>query len=783
MIRSLLFLLIAFTATGQVIPGRYIVEFSAEPAATAVSAEGRSRTAAMAARRTAIRAQHDAVERQITAMNGRVRHRVENLSNAMVVEIDDGRADELRSLDGVKSVQQDEVARLHLDRAVAVHKIPEAWNALPGGRDNAGAGIKVGIIDSGIMIDHPGFQDDSLLPLAGFPKSDVAGNLAYTNKKVIVARNYSVEVDARDINGHGTAVAMAAAGVFHTSPAGQIAGVAPKAFLGVYKVANAAGSSAFSSFLAALDDAFADGMDVVNYSAGAAVTTSSSLGSIFVAGVERAVGAGMLVVISAGNSGPEASTVGTPGIAPSAITVAASGNERIFRNSAKLGDSDAYAALVGTGPTATGLVTGTLVDLTKLGGNGLACDPLPKDGVSGKVVLILRGDCTFETKLNLASAAGAIGAVVYNNLPNSALVRMNVASATLPAMFISAEDGADARAKLAVAPNIAVGLDFSPFLPFTVTSNRMASFSSAGPTAVATLKPDITAVGTNFYTATQKTNPSGEVYDTSGWIETQGTSFSAPLVAGAVALLKAARPGLTARQYRSLIINSGRPLPLGDTLANPAVAGSGLLDLPRALGSNLAASPTSIDFGAAAGKVNGSVDVAVTNLGAATDTFTIAMDSISGSTFAVASASTITLDPGATQTLKVTLNGEALDPGSYAGFVRLTGTTGATETRIPYWFGAAGKTPSAIAILQTAGGPARQAVTRAIVFRIVDQAGLPLDATPTVDPDASGARVSALYTTGDIPGTYAVDVRLGATSPTFTITAGDVKQTVLVPVK
>ncbi len=782
MIRSLALLLFASVLSyGQVVPGRYIVEFDAEAAAPRVGLQGRFRStdSAVAARRGAIRAQHAAAEAGVTALGGRVRHRVENVANALVVDVADAKASGLARLPGVKAVHQDETVHLLLEHAVAVHRVVAAWNSLPNGRDGAGAGMRIGIIDSGINISHPGFQDDSLPAVDGFPKSDTKADLAYTNNKVIVARNYSNEADALDRNGHGSAVAMAAGGAYHTAPIAQIAGVAPKAYLGVYKVGGADGSSTFSAFLAAMDDALADGMDVVNYSSGGAVTTGSSLHSVVIAAVERAVGAGMLVTVAAGNSGPTGSTIGTPAIAPSAIAVAASGNERVFGNGVTLGDNVPYVGVAGNGPAPTGAVSGKVADLVALGMDGMACEALSKDAVGGKVALILRGTCTFETKVLNAASAGAIGAVVYNNVASSPLVSMNVGTAALPAVFISAEDGADARTKLAATSDLTVTVDFSGFTAFPVSSDRMATFSSAGPTGVSTLKPDLTAVGTSFYTAAQTNNPAGELYDVSGWTLTQGTSFSSPLVAGAVALLKSAKPGLTAAQYKSLLINSARPIPSGDTQVAPTVSGSGLLDLSRALNSTLTAAPTSLDFGAGGKTVSNSLDLKVSNLGAATDTFTISVDTVSGSTTPAASVNTLTLDAGASQKVTISMTGDSLDAGSYTGFVRFTGTMGATEMRVPYWFGSAGTTATGIAILRTGSGSARQSVTGAIVFRIVDAAGLPLEATPTVTADAtSGVLVNQVYQTGDIPGTYAIDLRFGTANPTITITAGTITQSV-----
>ena len=123
---------------------------------------------------------------------------------------------------------------------------------------------------------------------------------------------------------------------------------------------------------------------------------------------------------------------------------------------------------------------------------------------------------------------------------------MGVNKATLPASMISNSDGVEILQQLAQNPALTVTLTFT-LTPFGISTNGLVSFSSQGPSVDFSLKPDLIAVGSNFYTAAQKFDPNGALYDPSGYTITQGTSFSAPLVSGAVALLKAARPGLTNR--------------------------------------------------------------------------------------------------------------------------------------------------------------------------------------------------------------------------------------------
>ena len=123
----------------------------------------------------------------------------------------------------------------------------------------------------------------------GFPLCASLLNCAYVNNKVIVARSYVPLLNSgdattstpddyspRDRVGHGTATAMAAAGVTNTGPSDTITGVAPKAFLGSYKVFGSPGVNPFASgdaIIEALDDAFNDGMDIASLSLGGPALT------------------------------------------------------------------------------------------------------------------------------------------------------------------------------------------------------------------------------------------------------------------------------------------------------------------------------------------------------------------------------------------------------------------------------------------------------------------------------------------------------------------------------
>ena len=237
-------------------------------------------------RRTRISQLQARLRSDLESRNIAVTGSVEMLLNAVFVQATPDREPELRALSGVKRVVFMPRVRRKLDRAAQLVNAPAAWNAL-GGVGNAGLGVKVGILDTGIDQNHPAFQDNSLPSLPGFPICQPQ-DCAFTNKKVIVARSYVKQLSAgsssdpaadsrpddnspRDRVGHGTATAMIVAGQTNTGPAATITGIAPKAYLGNYKVFGSPGVNDFTSgdvIILALEDALNDGMDIVSLSLG-----------------------------------------------------------------------------------------------------------------------------------------------------------------------------------------------------------------------------------------------------------------------------------------------------------------------------------------------------------------------------------------------------------------------------------------------------------------------------------------------------------------------------------
>jgi subtilisin family serine protease len=202
----------------------------------------------------------------------------------------------------------------------------------------AGQGLKIGVVDDGIDQAHPYFDPAGFAYPAGFPK----GNTDYTSPKVIVARafpspsthwRYAARPFDPQLSYHATHVAGIAAGDYDTptEPNGgsPISGVAPKAYLGNYKALTVPtqdfGLDGNSPEIAkAIDQAVADGMNVINLSIGEPEVQPRR--DIVVRALDNAAAAGVVPVVAAGNDYIEAGagSVGSPANAVSAITAAAS---------------------------------------------------------------------------------------------------------------------------------------------------------------------------------------------------------------------------------------------------------------------------------------------------------------------------------------------------------------------------------------------------------------------------------------------------------------------------
>jgi subtilisin family serine protease len=650
---------LSLSAAAQVVPGRYIVELTEPPAAATAARLHAARPSARAAElaaapeveaaRARIGALQARLGRQIAARGARVRGGVDTALNALFVECTPEQAAQIAALPDVARVSPDRMYHARLDRVLTLSNVPDAF--LRVGVDKAGAGIRVAILDSGIDTGHPGFKDDSLTPPDGFPKANSEANLALLTRKVIAVRSYEdlngegYGTDARDKNGHGTNAACAAACILHETRIGHIAGAAPKAFLGAYKVLGDNGGGSNAAIIKGIDDAMKDGMDVLNLSLGSDIAGDPATDDQ-VKALNNAADAGHIIAAAAGNAGPDENTINSPGTAEKVITVGSSSSDRAFEGST----------------------------------------------------------------------------------------------------------------------------------PKPIDPNRLSDFSSRGPNPGTALKPDMTAVGDNFYTA-QTTLKDPNVFYTI----TQGTSFATPTVAGAAATLKAARPGLTSAQYRSLLINSSSQITLADGKPAPIRhQGAGRLDLLAALDMPVAATPTSFKFGAAGEVADLTRFLNLANLLEEPLEIEIAVrayDDKRAPTLEGEAKRTVAAKEAVALSFKFA--GDTL-VGEYQGVILVRNNKNDRIARIPYWYAVRSSVPKAIALLEAKqSGPAGGTVDFAA--RVLDAAGVEIPGAPlAINTATPGAEVVAIEPDSDKPGTINFRLKLGPGENVFVFSAGEVTRNVVI---
>jgi uncharacterized protein (TIGR03437 family) len=823
--------LLASAAFGQT-PSRpvdYALILDDPPVARKVESRAALHGAVAQAHLQRIRTAQSGVLAELARRNVRVISTAQTLLNAVFVTATREEAAQLTLMPGVVRVVHLPRYKPALDKAVGLVNLQAAWTAV-GGVSSAGAGIKIGIVDSGIDQNHPGFHDSSLEPPSGFPKGDAN----YTNNKVIVARSYVAldaavydtpdDYSARDHMGHGTAIAMIAAGAQNTGPLATIQGVAPKAFLGNYKIFGSPGVNDYSyqsAIVAALTDAVNDGMDVVTLSLKEGdnpasspldvdpVSCADSSGDthcdVRVEAVENAVKLGMVVVTAAGNDGnsapnyPTLNSIHTPGTAPDAITVGASMNSHVFYQAVHVSGPGAPSnlqnirALFGNGPQVPP-PPAPIRDVTQLQNDGLACSALPAGSLTGVIALIQRGTCVYSNKAINAQNAGAVGVVIYQQSGSDTLFSVFAQDAGIPAVMIGNTDGVALKNYLAANPGATVTLDLT-LTPASTPTNTVWPSSSRGPSIgdfgtipTYVIKPELVAPGADLYTAAQKLDPNGDAYNATGYTSVTGTSYAVPMVAGAVALVKQNHSAWTPAQLKSAVVNSAtQDVTDGGITARATAVGAGKLSVGDAVNVAATLNPATISFGAiSAGALPIRRTLNITNVGTSTVTFNFAVqqrDADSNANVTVSPAS-LALSAGQTNSVTVTLQGNRPNPGSYEGFIVITGA-GPTLC-VPYLYMVGSGVPAAMFPLWDGFFTYFPNGTWAeLIFKLVDPYGVPVKSQPvqfslapgasfTKDPtDPTGRREERDAQT-DVLGIAAAYVNLGPQlgDQIFTATAG-----------
>ena len=636
---------------------------------------------------------------RLVSPNLRVQTEIRKVVNVVSIEAPQAELAAIAALPGVKRVELVREMHAMLDTSVPLINSPALWEKL-GGIGAAGQGIKIAILDTGIDITNPLFSDAGFTVPAGFPKTS-SGSENLVNSKVIAAKSFVAgAATAADQNGHGSNVAGIAAGSVTISPLGSICGVAPMAYLGNYRVLGATGSGRTDLIARAIDEAVADGFDVLNMSFGGDAGTDLDIVS---RACENAVAGGRVAVVAAGNAGSDEMTIASPGISPSAITVAATTNGHIVGPVISVDQASPIdASLVKIGSASGNAVTlddsMKSLQYTYEDPAGRGCGNLPAGSLNGKVALIERGVCAFADKVNNAAAAGARAVVVFNkdisegSDGGETVINMDVAGTSIPSAFVPRSAGIAMRDFVAANPGAT--LSISPIGSRAATSDVLAGFSSRGPSSLELLKPDVAAPGVVIYSAAIKNgDESVGVVDKSGFLAISGTSQATPHVAGAAALLKQLHPAWSPEQIKAALMNSAMNdvFTASDKTVRSGVlaTGAGRIDLARASSVNATISPASMGLGIYKLKkknVTINIDLNVTNQTSALGTYAIGVEQLDPGEGVTVTTSTDNLTIASGQTLPVTITVFALKTSErrdYTGFIRVT-RDGQT-LRVPYW--------------------------------------------------------------------------------------------------
>ena len=419
-----------------------------------------------------------------------------------------------------------------------------------------GTGIKIAIIDTGVDFNHP--------DLFGWGP----------NGKVIGGHNFIQENQLpMDTNGHGTKVA----GIIAAD--GNVSGVAPKAKILAYKVSEDGEGVSSELIKGAIEKAIEDEADIINISLGVN-RTNSKIDSA----VNYALDKGIFVVTAAGNDGPKMETIGSPGRNLNSITVGATYNNMTSSLIATLEiDEKEYTVIPMVGSSKTNEpITGKII----FGGYG-KMDDLKNIDVKNSIVIVERGSNVkdellfFSIKEKNAADAGAKALIVYNNEPGIFLGELihefsgPEYTPQIPVVSVDRDEGLEIIEKLEKDSSGIMHLFYNP--------DFIAHFSSRGPVSPFYMKPDMVAPGAYI-----NTTQIGSSYNF-----TSGTSFAAPHVSGAAALLLEKNPKLENYELKSLLVTTTQPVSnaYGKEFSIHE-SGSGRLDIANAFNAKLIVNPT-----------------------------------------------------------------------------------------------------------------------------------------------------------------------------------------------
>ncbi|WP_317180454.1 S8 family serine peptidase, partial [Intrasporangium sp.] len=702
-----------------------IVQFDAEPAISAAPPGGTldAQVEARVAQAKQQVARAESAVLRTAAQAGiqlKPRRSYDVLLSGMSVEVPADQVDDLRRLPGVTAVHENAVFTTQTVDSVPLVGAPEVWQRTdPAEVPARGAGITVAVIDTGIDYTHPALG-------GGFgPDFKVVGGHDFVND----------DKDPMDDHAHGTHVA----GIIAGSGAGgakAVTGVAPDASLTAYKVMDEFGRGTTEDIVAgieaAVDPENPHRADVVNMSLGGYGDGTDPLGLAS----SRAAEAGVVVVASAGNSGPGDRTVGTPAAADGVLAVGASASG-LRLPAVELASPVRQPVQTYRTPSSANApakpVTADVVDL----GLGTKEDFDKAGDIRGKVLLVWGPPNPYEPdpydieRFRIAEERGALAVLGHWGVRPHVEGQLDAT----PSQSLGASD--DLRFDSLVVLGIPDQGHYEEIKelmadgPVTMTvfgqdvTDQIASFSSRGPDLRWGLKPQIVAPGVEIRSSV----PVG-MYDP-GVFRFSGTSMAAPHVAGAAALLRQLKPDESAERLTAALIGSAKPLPD----VGPVAGGAGRLDIPAAADALMTADPPALSLGLAdlsRDRVEASGKVTLRNAGETATRVKLSVKPAVGSAgSAKVTPSTVTVPAAGSVTVSVNLTVDAPDQlrADVSGWLVADGPDSALDVRVPYAL--AVRTPDLHITPDPSGGQ-----TEAFMYTVVPASAPPqLVIDPPVGPN------------------------------------------------
>ena len=443
-------------------------------------------------------------------------------------------------------LESENKSRIYLQKSV-----PFVGTEIPRIDGIDGSGIKIAVIDTGVNFNHP--------DLFGWGKDG----------KVIGGFNFIQKGQPPlDTNGHGTQVA----GVIAAD--GQITGIAPKAKILAYKVSEDGEGVSSDLIIKAIEKAIEDEADIINISLGVNKTNPK-----IDSAVNLALAKEIFVVTAAGNDGPGLKTIGSPGRNFGSTTVGATYNNLTSSLVATLEiDEKSYTVI----PMAGSLkLDNAITEKIVFAGYGKIND-FEKIDVQNAIVIVERGSDVegellyFSIKEKNAVSAGAKALIVYNDKPGIFLGELihefieTGYTPQIPVVSIDRKEGLEIVESLKKDSKGIMNLFYNP--------DFIAHFSSRGPVSPFYIKPEIVAPGA--YINTTQNN--------AGYNFTSGTSYAAPHVSGAAALLLQKNPELHHHEIKSLLLTTAKDVSDAyDQEFSIHEAGAGRLDIENAYNAKL----------------------------------------------------------------------------------------------------------------------------------------------------------------------------------------------------